>query len=212
MSTGRTVLRHPLVIAGAALGLILVALLNIHTFAGVGDLLGIGSGRRDTHLAPPPDLAAFVQDAVRADRPRRLPALAGLGSGLELARDPFRDVAGAVAAAPPSRPETETTRPQRRAAADRPLVCSAVFLGGARPQALIDGETFGPGDTVRGLEITRIDTDGVWLQRPDGSLLHLDLGPAASSTGSYPLVIDAREGSRSAPTALAGSRTTGGSE
>lgn len=206
MSTERRFLRHPLVIAGAALGLIVVGMLNFHTFLGVGSLLGLGPGHGETHLVPPPDLDDAVQEAMRASRLERRAAMAQQGAGSALARDPFTGATPAVVARQPATPRRE----QRQRA--RPLVCTAVFLGGHRPQALIDGETYGPGDKVRGLEIRRIDAEGVWLRRPDGSDVHLEVASAQSAADRYHLVTGVRSERERARTRPAGSSANEGTE
>jgi hypothetical protein len=207
MSTGRTLLRHPLVIAGAALGLVTVAVINVQTFAREGKVLGFGPGRGETHLTPPADLADVVQQAVQQERRARQAALGGQATGAPLTRDPFTAAPVGPAPAP-----VATARTARPAATARPLTCTAIFLGGSRPQALIDDETYGPGDRVRGYEILHIDTEGVRLRRPDGTTFHLSVGPARADSTGYHLVTRVREKNERAATQLIDADTNGGKD
>lgn len=206
MSTDRKLLKQPLVIAGAAMGLIVVALLNFHTFLGVGGLLGLGSGHGEVHMAPPPDLADAVRDAMHTGRSQRPVSAAQQGSGPGLARDPFT---GGVPVATIQQPAARRTEQRPRV---RPLVCTAVFLGGHRPQVLIDDETYGPGDKVRGMEVVSIDAEGVWLRRPDGTEIHLDVASTESSPAGYHLITGVRGADDRAGTGSAGSSANEGTE
>jgi hypothetical protein len=206
MSTQRTFLRHPLVIAATALGLMVVAMLNVQTFLGVGSLLGLGPGPGEDHLAPPSDLAETVQEAMQAGRAGRRVSAAQQGSGSGLVRDPFTGSAPAAAVRPPAPRRTE----QRQRV--KPLVCTAVFLGGPRPLALIDDETFGPGDKVRGLEVVGIDAEGVRLQRTDGSDIHLEVSSGESAPAQYHLVTGVRGRNEQTETPPAGSSANEGTE
>lgn len=207
MSTGRTLLRHPLVIAGAALGLVTVAVINVQTFARDGKVLGFGSGRGETHLTPPSDLADVVQDVVRQERQGRPVALGGQATSTPLTRDPFAGTPVHQERVTP--PPTRTGRPPTVA---RPFVCTAVFLGGNQPQALIDDETYGRGDRVRGLEILNIDAEGVLLRRPDGSAFHLSVGPARDDSTGYHLVTRVRGAIEQASTRLTATDTSEGKD
>jgi hypothetical protein len=192
----RSPLKHPVVISGVVLGLLAVALLNLHTFMGEGQLLGRGAERSTADLTPPADLSDVVHQAVRdqAGGPRVAGAAAGSGGGSGLVRDPF---SGGTVRPEATVPRVAQPRPQR-APEPKPLVCAAVMLGGEQPLALIDGEARRPGQTVRGYLLLDITTTAVRLQRPDGSVLVLPVGQATSDTSGFHLVtgtvIDAGSG------------------
>jgi len=200
MSARKTPLKHPAVVIGVLCGLVAVGALNLQTFGPRLGLFGDRTAQPADPLIPPPDLEAVVQDAVQ-DAGRRPVATAGGSGWPAIARDPF----ASGAPAPPAPAAAVRKQPDRK---PDPLVCSAVLLGGARPLALIDGESHGPGDSVRGLEILTIDADGVRLRKPDGSELVLAVGPPRDEPSAYHLVTETRSAADAGQTSLAGSRST----
>ncbi|MDP2787785.1 MAG: hypothetical protein Q8O79_06890 [Pseudomonadota bacterium] len=49
---------------------------------------------------------------------------------------------------------------------DAPLVVSSLFLMGAKPYAVVDGQIVRPGDPLADGKVVRIDTNGVWIAIP----------------------------------------------
>ena len=79
---------------------------------------------------------------------------------------------------------------KRYARPARTLVCSAVFLGGARSTALINGKAYRPGDIVKGKRsytVEKISGGGVTLNG-GGSKIFLPVGSPKNKGNSYPLV------------------------
>jgi hypothetical protein len=79
-------------------------------------------------------------------------------------------VTGAAAAesADPTRPPpgfseqpNATDAPQ-----EAPLVVSSLFLMGAKPYAVVDGQIVRPGDPLAGGKVGKIDASGVWIAGP----------------------------------------------
>jgi len=48
------------------------------------------------------------------------------------------------------------------------LVVSSLFLMGAKPYAVVDGQIVRPGDPLAGGKVGRIDANGVWITAPAG--------------------------------------------
>ncbi len=157
MSAKSISLKSPITIVVVVFLLGAVTVLNVRTF---GPLLGrneTSAGyRAQAHPPVPSDmrqLAAHETELVRS-RPLRDPAL----MVASLDRDPFF-------------PRQKQPRPvvtptgggasgrKASAPAPKPLVCSAIMLGGRRPMAIINGEGRHPGDDIRGMILTGIDAD-----------------------------------------------------
>lgn len=70
----------------------------------------------------------------------------------------------------PTRPPTGFSEQPRAAEAPReaPLQVSSVFLMGARPYAILDGQVVRVGDKLEAGRIRKIDESGVWLKTPTG--------------------------------------------
>jgi hypothetical protein len=49
---------------------------------------------------------------------------------------------------------------------EAPLVVSSLFLMGAKPYAIVDGQIVRPGDPLAGGKVGRIDASGVWIVGP----------------------------------------------
>lgn len=93
---------------------------------------------------------------------------------------------GSVAAADPGDP----TRPppgfnlqaeSEEAPRDAPLVVNSLFLMGARPYALVDGQVVRVGDRLEAGRVVKISEHGVWLKTPTGSR-QLELLPDVQKT------------------------------
>jgi hypothetical protein len=82
-------------------------------------------------------------------------------------------LAGIAAAdsADPTRPppgfseQPGTTAPAQQEA---PLAVSSLFLMGAKPYAVVDGQIVRPGDPLAGGRVGKIDAAGVWIALPGG--------------------------------------------
>ncbi|MBD3222918.1 hypothetical protein GF314_16945 [bacterium] len=196
----RSLLRHPAVIGGVAVGLVVIAVLNFQTFA-AGSWFGSGGGDQGAdHLVPPSDLDDVVKDALRSGTRDPGLALAGSVGGPAVTRDPFT---GGVATAPVAAREPEAS-PRPRPSAPRPLVCTAVMLGGESPLALVNGEAYRVGDRLRGQEIVAIETDGVTLLRDDGRQTVLAVGPPRDGDSGYHVVTETLTDEDQGSTRLAG--------
>lgn len=71
----------------------------------------------------------------------------------------------------PTRPPTGfSEQPQaKEAPREAPLLVSTVFLMGARPYAILDGQEVRVGDKLEAGRVVKIDEHGVWLKTPLGS-------------------------------------------
>jgi hypothetical protein len=82
-------------------------------------------------------------------------------------------VAGVAAAdsADPMRPPagfSELPGAAAPAQQEAPLAVSSLFLMGAKPYAVVDGQIVRPGDPLAGGRIAKIDAAGVWIALPGG--------------------------------------------
>jgi hypothetical protein len=74
-------------------------------------------------------------------------------------------------AADPTRPPPGFTEQPGAAAQipqEAPLLVSSLFLMGAKPYAIVDGQIVRPGDPLAGGRVGRIDASGVWIAFPGG--------------------------------------------
>ena len=69
----------------------------------------------------------------------------------------------------------------REAPREAALQVSAVYLMGARPYALVDGQVVRVGDRLAGGRVIRIGDAGVWLKTAAG-MRHLELWPGVKKT------------------------------
>ena len=69
--------------------------------------------------------------------------------------DPTQPPPGFAAPAP--------TGQLQSAPAEAPLQVSSLFLMGAKPWAIIDGQIVRPGDPIAGGKVAKIDANGVWV-------------------------------------------------
>jgi hypothetical protein len=201
MSTSHSKLRDPRVIAVVALALVGVGIANVLTFAP-----NLAAGRKTRQaaiggLSVPGDLEQLARAAGRGCAP----VDSGDGSAsqrhgdgdlaLDALRDPFRrsGMASATGSA-----VTSPARSRRPPA----LRCSAVMLGGGRPLALLNDETAGIGDRVRGWEVAHISARGVRLRRGgEEQFLAVENPPADPSyappvSGQGTTIRDKRDDSR----------------
>lgn len=107
--------------------------------------------------------------------------LQGLDAAGRTERDPFRKPSD-----PAPKPIRRATRTGSRVAPAK-LACSAVMLGGDHPIALINDRPYGPGETVAGYRVVRVDDTGVQLLGAGGRLF-LPVGGTAKATVHYPPV------------------------
>lgn len=187
MSQNRPGPRQALIIAAVVAGLAVVTVLNVRTFGpqrggrqAAGATADFGASRADLDQA---------LQAARRDL-RQPPPVAMADSWPDAGRDPFGAARRTVEAvtAPASRPATARPRPQPNAG----LVCTAVFLGGARPLALINGKTYGAGDKVAGHTVGSVTTDGITVTDATGKEIFLAVGPLTDNDGRYHVITSTR--------------------
>ncbi len=187
MSQNRPGPRQALVIAVVVAALAVVTVLNVRTF---------GPRRAERQVAvATADFGASRADldqalqAARRDL-RQPPSVAAADTWPEAGRDPFGAArrATAPAPAPTSPPAAARPRPQPSAG----LVCTAVFLGGARPLALINGSTYGAGDKVAGHTVGSVTTDGITVTDAAGKETFLAVGPLTDKDGRFHVITSTR--------------------
>jgi len=69
---------------------------------------------------------------------------------------------------PPGYAEQELSGAAAPAQQEAALVVSSLFLMGAKPYAVVDGQIVRPGDPLAGGRVGRIDANGVWITVPAG--------------------------------------------
>ena len=69
---------------------------------------------------------------------------------------------------PPGYAELELSGAAAPAQPEAALVVSSLFLMGAKPYAVVDGQIVRPGDPLAGGKVGRIDANGVWISVPAG--------------------------------------------
>ena len=179
MSAKRLNLRNPLVIAGVFVLLAVVTVINLHTF-GVC-LLRTDTGTVSRSVMPPAPVDLQLASESLTDRSLSLPPPPLENPQLE--RDPFLDERVVRDAASP--PVTKAVKKRTRT---KPLVCSAILLGGKRPTALINGKAYGPDDVVGSYRVAEITATRVLLKKANGQVLTLLAAPELATSGSYKVV------------------------
>lgn len=71
--------------------------------------------------------------------------------------------------ADPTRPPSGFAERTQDAPKEAPLRVGSVFLMGAKPYAILDGQVVRVGDKLEAGRVSRIDETGVWLKTPAGS-------------------------------------------
>ncbi len=176
--------KNSITIAVVMAMLVGVVFLNVDTFGGKGGKTSRGY-RLQAHPAVPMDAGrpagyeAGLTDSVH-NRGSKI-------STSRLKRDPF--FPGQAQPKPMPMPKSKhRKRPAATAAPVKPLVCSAIMLGGKAPMAIINGEGRHPGEMVRGMVLDAIDADGVIFRKSDGSAFHLAVGVKENKNSSFRVV------------------------
>lgn len=179
MSAGPLSSKHKAALGVVAVLAVAVIILNIQTFGGKSRPSRRVQASVQDVSALPEDLATLVQNADLS---------AGLGR--RLGRSPRTDHSG------PDRDPFLAYRPQVSVAVSEPaaepeapqLGCSAILLGGKRSTAMINGKSYGAGDTVAGLTVMSVNTRGVLLQDKSGGTVFLNVGTV--TTGGHALKME----------------------
>ncbi len=185
MSRSTVSLRHPLVILVVVLLLVVVVGFNLMTFK--PDWL---SWNRDDDLSADDEIlyneldratqiVADEKDALKNRLEQEWASGNWQAAGTDLGRDPFQGLR-----APKAKPTAPAPSRKQKA---KPLICTAVVLGGNNPTVMINGKAHHVGQKVRGYKIISVRDDGVWLNR-SGKNLFLPVGSAAVETDVYPVV------------------------
>lgn len=124
---------------------------------------------------PPPAATANAESTNGAATP---------GAGAEYTAESFRDPFISLLPAEPARP-TGLASAAKSAPVTQPppVVVQGLIWGGAQPQAVIDGETFKVGDTVKGARITAIDRRGVTIELEGETFQLTTAGPQQELAG-----------------------------
>ncbi len=129
-----------------------------------------------TQVAEPSRTAtANAESATRDAKP---------DEGVEYTAESFRDPFISLLPAEPARlAEVASAGKSAPVTQPPPVVVQGLIWGGAQPQAVIDGETFKVGDTVKGARITAIDRRGVTVEL-EGETFQLTMaGPQQELAG-----------------------------
>jgi|GEM_PF-2150074 len=179
MSTTRISLKSPPVVVTVLVLLAAVIVLNVQTFKS-----GTRNNRRNhVRLQAYPGVPSDMEQMVHAPAWDPVPAAASPQAAGHPGRDPFfppNDL-------PPARASRSAAESVTRTG-PKPLICTAVLLGGKRPMAIINDKTYGPGDTVRGMTINLVDTRRVELIKADGGSISLPVGIQTSDQTSFRMV------------------------
>lgn len=81
----------------------------------------------------------------------------------------------------PTRPPAGFSEKAAEAPQEAALLVSSVFLMGAKPYAILDGQVVRVGDRLKAGRIRKIDESGVWLKTPSG-MRQLKLLPDVKKT------------------------------
>lgn len=187
MSQNRPGPRQVLVIGAVVAGLAVVTVLNVRTFGPQGAGKRVASATADFG-ASRSDLDQALQ-AARQDLRQSPPDMAA-DTWPDAGRDPFGAARRTATTAPAPATKPTAARPRPKPSAG--LVCTAVFLGGARPVALINGSTYGAGDKVAGHTVGSITTDGITVTDAAGKEIFMAVGPLTEKDGRYHVITSTR--------------------
>ena len=183
MSQNRPGPRQALIITVVVAALAAVTVLNVRTFGPqrsggriAGASADFGASRADLDQA----LQAARQDL------RQAPSGMAADTWPDAGRDPFGAARRAVQPGPEPTAKPTAARPRPQPSAG--LVCTAVFLGGVRPVALINGSTYGTGDKVAGHTVGSITTDGITVTDAAGKEIFMAVGPLTAKDGRYHVI------------------------
>lgn len=105
----------------------------------------------------------------------------GLNKGLALLLLACALPAIAAELGDPTRPPAGFSEKAAEAPPEAALLVSSVFLMGAKPYAIVDGQVVRVGDRLKAGRIRKIDESGVWLKTPSG-MRQLKLLPDVKKT------------------------------
>jgi hypothetical protein len=182
--------------------IVLVALMIVIAFRVPGLLPGksattpavVSATELDTdELLPPGNLLTVSEQAaayrkIAAETPDQLlaPRSEAIATGTVL-RNPFREKDGV------EKKQSAVKKRKTRPRTDRvELKCSAIFMGGKSPNALINGKILGIGDRIAGYRVAEIDAHGVELSNR-GQSLRLELKKRGTGAGPANLVFGSGE-------------------
>jgi len=191
MSAKQISLKSPATIVVVVVLLVAVTIMNVRTFGGRPGVGKTTSGHRvQAHPPVPSDVSSLVNRKIS---PAIFEGKSSAPANVDyFGRDPF------LLHQRQSEIVMQTSTTQISDSCDtenkiQPLQCSAIMMVGSRPMAILDGKGCCPGDEVRGMILTSIDTKGVSFRDSTGSTIHLAVGIQENKNTHYRVITRTRK-------------------